>query len=256
MRRLLHQAQQRRSIRSYSARPEHSASHLARVASAKEIAMAELPDTPARDPASLDIVFPPSVREAQERRGSRSYDRHQALGGMRSTIDRDLAAFLADRDSAYLATASAEGQPYIQHRGGPKGFLRVLDERTIGFADYGGNKQYITAGNLAENERAYLFLMDYATRRRVKIWGRAHIVEDDPVLLAQLFPEGYAARPERVVLFRVAAWDINCPQHIPQKFDAADVAEAIARLQARIAELEAENARLRVGGEADALPLS
>jgi predicted pyridoxine 5'-phosphate oxidase superfamily flavin-nucleotide-binding protein len=218
--------------------------------------MAELPETPARDPASLDLVFPPAVRQAQDRRGSRAYARHQAGGGMRSTIDRDLAAFVAERDSAYLATASAAGQPYIQHRGGPRGFLRVLDERTIGFADYGGNKQYITAGNLAENDRAYLFLMDYATRRRVKIWGRARVVEDDPELLARLFPAGYAARPERVVLFRVEAWDTNCPQHIPQKFDAADVAEVVARLQGRIAELEAANARLRAGGEATALPLS
>ena len=150
-----------------------------------------------------------------------------------------------ERDSAYLATANSAGQPYVQHRGGPKGFIRVLDDNTLGFADFVGNRQYITTGNLAENDRAFLFLMDYAHRQRIKIWGRARVVENDAELLAKLMPEGYDARPQQAILFTIEAWDVNCPQHIPQKFDAADVAAAVAKLERRVSELEAENARLR-----------
>ncbi|MFN5523099.1 pyridoxamine 5'-phosphate oxidase family protein, partial [Bradyrhizobium sp.] len=157
----------------------------------------------------------------------------------------DLADRLAEATSFYLATASADGQPYIQHRGGPKGFLKVLDSRTLAFADFSGNRQYITQGNLSENPRAYIFLMDYAHRRRVKIWGTARVVEDDAALTESLMPGGYRARPEQVILFTIEAWDTNCPQHIPQKFDAADVAEAIVVRDTRIAELEAELARLK-----------
>ena len=151
----------------------------------------------------------------------------------------DLAAFLSTQTSAFLATANAEGQPYIQHRGGPPGFLMPLDARTIGFADYRGNRQYITLGNIAENTKAHLFLIDYAQRRRIKIWGNLRAVEDDPELVARLMPDGYPAKPERVLLFEVGAWDVNCPQHIPQRFEAADVAEALAVRDRRIAELEA-----------------
>jgi len=133
----------------------------------------------------------------------------------------------------------------VQHRGGPRGFIRVLDDKTLAFADYLGNRQYITTGNLAENDRAFLFLMDYAQRRRVKIWGHARVVENDPELLARLMPKGYAARPEQAIVFTIEAWDVNCPQHIPQKFDAAEVSAAIEKLEHRIAELETENARLR-----------
>ncbi len=182
----------------------------------------------------------------QERRGSRKlYRRIEERGSWQTTVTPDLAAFLGERNSAYLATANAAGQPYVQHRGGPKGFIRVVDEKTLGFADFVGNRQYITTGNLAENDRAFLFLMDYAERRRLKIWGRARVVEDDPELLARLMPEGYDARPQQAILFTIEAWDVNCPQHIPQKFDAADVALAVEKLEHRIAELEAENARLR-----------
>jgi predicted pyridoxine 5'-phosphate oxidase superfamily flavin-nucleotide-binding protein len=196
-------------------------------------------------PAS-DVAFTPAVKAVQERKGSRAhYRRMEDKGGWRTALSPDLLAFLAERDSAYLATANAAGQPYIQHRGGPKGFIRALDEHTLGFADFAGNRQYITSGNLAENDQAYLFLMDYAHRRRVKIWGRARVVENDPELLARLMPEGYKARPEQAILFTVEAWDTNCPQHIPQKIDAADVTAALDRMQTRIAELEAENARLR-----------
>jgi hypothetical protein len=165
--------------------------------------------------------------------------------GWRTTVTEDLAAFIAERDSLYLATANAAGQPYIQHRGGPKGFLKVIDENTLGFADFRGNRQYITTGNLAENDKAYLFLMDYTHRRRVKIWGRARVVEDDPALLQSLAVPGYEGKPEQAILFTIEAWDTNCPQHIPQMFAAADVAAAIERLQGRIAELEAEVAKLR-----------
>jgi hypothetical protein len=143
----------------------------------------------------------------------------------------------------FLATATADGQPYIQHRGGPKGFIRILDNNTLAFADYSGNRQYITQGNLSENPKAHIFLMDYAYRRRVKIWGEARVVDDDPALLQSLMPRGYKARPEQVILFRISAWDTNCPQHIPQKFDAADVAAALASRDARIAELEAKLAQ-------------
>src|SRR3954462_9244676 len=160
-------------------------------------------------------------------------------GGPKST------SFLEAQDSMFLATASADGQPYVQHRGGPKGFIKTLDKNTLAFADYGGNRQYITQGNLSENPKAQIFLMDYAHRRRVKIWGEARVVDDDPALLKSLMPQGYKARPEQVILFKISAWDTNCPQHIPQKFDAADVAAALASRDARIAELEAELAALK-----------
>ena len=195
---------------------------------------------------SSDVAFTPAVKAVQTRKGSReAYADVETRGGWRTGIDENLAGFLAQANSLYFATASAEGQPYIQHRGGPKGFIRVLDENTLAFADYGGNRQYITQGNLSENPKAYIFVMNYAHRRRVKIWGNARVVDDDPALLQSLMPQGYKARPEQVILFRVAAWDTNCPQHIPQKFDAADVAAALASRDARIAGLEAELAALR-----------
>jgi predicted pyridoxine 5'-phosphate oxidase superfamily flavin-nucleotide-binding protein len=205
----------------------------------------------ADDPAhpSSDVAFTPAVKAVQTKRGSREgYAKMEARGGFRTAVTPDLAAYLAEARSFYLATASADGQPYVQHRGGPPGFLRVVDERTLGFADFKGNRQYITTGNLAENPRAYLFVMDYAQRRRVKLWGRARVVEDDPALLARLWPEGYTARPEQIVLFEVEAWDTNCPQHIPQMFHADDVGRTIVGLQTRIEELEAEVAALKAAG--------
>ena len=198
---------------------------------------------------SSDVAFTPAVKAIQARKGSREgYARVEDNGGWRTEIDDKLAGFLADTDSFYLATATADGQPYIQHRGGPKGFIKVLDKTTIAFADYAGNRQYLTQGNLSENPKAHIFIMDYAHRRRVKIWGEARVVEDDPALTQALMPKGYRARPEQVILFKIAAWDTNCPQHIPQKFDAADVAAALAQRDARVAELEAELAKLK--GEA------
>ena len=195
---------------------------------------------------SSDIAFTPAVKAVQTRRRSRAaYAELEARGGFRTEIDETLVAFLAQVDTAYLATANAAGQPYAQHRGGPRGFIRPLDAHTLAFADYAGNRQYVTTGNLAENDKTFLFLMDYAHRRRIKLWGRARVVDDDAELLARLMPRGYRARPEQAILFTVAAWDVNCPQHIPQKLDAADVAEAVARLQARIDALERENADLK-----------
>jgi predicted pyridoxine 5'-phosphate oxidase superfamily flavin-nucleotide-binding protein len=195
---------------------------------------------------SSDVAFTPAVKSIQTRKGSReAYAHVEENGGWRTEIDERLASQLADTNSFYLATATADGQPYIQHRGGPKGFIKVLDKNTIAFADFGGNRQYLTQGNLSENPKAHIFVMDYAHRRRVKIWGEARVVEDDPALTRSLMPKGYKARPEQVILFRIAAWDTNCPQHIPQKFDAADVAAALAERDARIAELEAELATLK-----------
>lgn len=195
---------------------------------------------------SSDVAFTPAVKAIQVRKGSRAtYARVEQNGGWRTGIDQQLTEFLAAQDSMFLATASRDGQPYIQHRGGPKGFIRILDSNTLAFADYSGNRQYITQGNLSENPKANIFLMDYTLRRRVKIWGEARVIDDDPALLASLMPQGYKARPEQVILFRISAWDTNCPQHIPQKFDAADVAAALGSRNARIAELEAELAALR-----------
>jgi uncharacterized protein len=195
---------------------------------------------------SSDIAFTPTVKAIQARKGSReAYAHVEQNGGWRTEIDDRLASFLAETNSFYLATASKDGQPYIQHRGGPKGFVKILDKHTIAFADYSGNRQYITQGNLAENSKAYIFVMDYAHRRRVKLWGEARVVEDDPALLQSLMPKGYRARPEQVIIFKIAAWDTNCPQHIPQKFDAADVAAALAQRDAHTTELEAELAKLK-----------
>jgi len=199
---------------------------------------------------SSDIAFSPSVKAVQERRGSRAgYAKMEEKGGFAVEIDDALSAFIAEQRSFYLATASANGQPYIQHRGGPMGFLRVLDDRTLGFVDFAGNRQYISTGNLADNPKAMIFLMDYANRRRVKIWGTARVVENDPELVAKLFPGAYRARGEAAVIFTVEAWDVNCPQHIPQMVFAEDVAEAIAERDRRIGALEAENKRLKAAVE-------
>ncbi|MCH8172208.1 MAG: pyridoxamine 5'-phosphate oxidase family protein [Proteobacteria bacterium] len=188
-----------------------------------------------------DVLFSPAVKAWQEKKGSRAaYARMEERGGFRNTVDDYLAAFIAMRNSFYLATASADGQPYIQHRGGKKGFLKVLDDKTLAFADFKGNKQYISAGNLSDNPKAYIFLMDYANQRRIKIWGEAKVVENDPALLKKLVDQDYPGIPERAIVFTISAWDINCPQHIPKKFDEAEIEDILKPLQDRIAELEAE----------------
>ncbi len=192
-----------------------------------------------------DIAFTPIVKAIQARKGSRAaYVRMEEGQGWNTTITPELSAFIAAQSSVFLGTANAEGQPYIQHRGGPPGFLRVLDERTIAFADLRGNRQFITQGNLAENPKAHLFLIDYANRQRVKLWGEARMIEDDAALLADLMPKDGKSRGEQVLEFRVLAWDANCPKYIPQRFDAADFAGEIEQRDRRIAELESEIARL------------
>lgn len=198
---------------------------------------------------SSDVAFTPTVKDIQTRKGSRrAYANQEQAGGWRTEITLDLKAFIEEQTSVFLATANAEGQPYIQHRGGPAGFLKVIDTQTLGFVDYVGNRQFITTGNLVDNPKAYLFLIDYANRRRIKIWGTAIVVEGEDRLIAELMPAGYKARAEQVILFKVSAWDANCPQHIPQRFEAADVAAALAARDARIAVLEAEVAKLNAGG--------
>ena len=188
-----------------------------------------------------DVAFSPAVKAVQTRLGSRAtYARQEEEGSWSSTITPDLARFIQAQTSFFLATASADGQPYIQHRGGPPGFLRVLDEQTLAFADFRGNRQYISVGNLSQNPKAQLFLMDYARRRRIKIWGEARVVEDQPELLASLLVEGYKARAERAIVFRISAWDANCPQHIPQLIPAQEVQSLLQGRDARIAELEAQ----------------
>lgn len=189
-----------------------------------------------------DIAFTPAVKAVQQRKGSRaSYARMERGRGWRTTVTPDLAEFLADLDMFYLGTATADGQPYIQYRGGPPGFLKPIDERTLGFADFGGNRQFITLGNLSENPKAFLFLMDYANSRRVKVWGTARVVEGDAALEERLRDPQYPGEVERVVLFTIEAWDVNCPQHIHRRLSERQ-AEG---LQARVLELEAELERLR-----------
>jgi uncharacterized protein len=195
---------------------------------------------------SSDVAFSPSVKAVQARKGSRAlYARVEAGGSWEQTLTPEISAFIAAQTSLFLATASADGQPYIQHRGGPPGFLHVLDEHRLGFVDFAGNRQYITSGNLLENPKVCLFLIDYAHKQRVKIWGEARVVEGDAELTASLMPKDYKAKAEQVILIDVSAWDVNCPQHIPQKIDAKDVEAALEPLRARIAWLEAENLRLK-----------
>ncbi len=190
-------------------------------------------------------VFTPAVQKAQAERGPAKAYARRIEEGFPNTITPELAKFIAEQDTAYFATATADGAPYIQHRGGPKGFIKVIDETTLGFADYRGNRQYITLANLSENDRAFLFLLDPARQQRIKLWGRARVIEDDAALVAKLFDDDYKARPERAVLFTVEAWDVNCSSHIVARYTEAELEEFFTAVRARIAELEAENARLR-----------
>jgi predicted pyridoxine 5'-phosphate oxidase superfamily flavin-nucleotide-binding protein len=192
-----------------------------------------------------NLVFTPTVQKAQAERSSAKAYAQRVVDGFPDTVTPELASFIAEQDTAFLATANAQGAPYIQHRGGPKGFIKVIDERTLGFADYKGNRQYITLANLSENDHAYLFLLDPARRQRIKLWGRARVVENDPALVERLFDNGYKARPEHAILFTIEAWDVNCSSHIVTRFTEAEIGEALTKVQAKIAELEAENARLR-----------
>jgi predicted pyridoxine 5'-phosphate oxidase superfamily flavin-nucleotide-binding protein len=198
---------------------------------------------------SSDIAFTPAVKAAQSAKGSRNnYSRMDLGGSWETTVTPSLKAFLADLDMFYLGTANAEGQPYIQYRGGSPGFLKVLDEKTLAFADFGGNRQYITVGNLSENPKAFLFLMDYAHSRRIKLWGTARVVENDASLLEQLRDSFYPGKVERAILFEIEAWDVNCPQHIHKRFSQAQIAPVIEQLQQRIQDLEAQLAAYNTPG--------
>jgi uncharacterized protein len=190
-------------------------------------------------------VFTPAAQKAQAERGSAKHYERRVAEGFPDTVTPELAQFIAEQDTVFLATATPDGAPYIQHRGGPKGFIKVIDEHTLGFADYRGNRQYITLANLSENDRAFLFLLDPARKQRIKLWGRARVVENDTALIEKLFDKGYNAKPERVILFTIEAWDVNCSQHIVTRFTEAELEQAFAAVQTKIAELEAENARLR-----------
>jgi predicted pyridoxine 5'-phosphate oxidase superfamily flavin-nucleotide-binding protein len=193
-----------------------------------------------------DIAFTPAVKSIQEQKGSRkNYSRMERTDGWQATVTSELVEFLADLDMFYLGTANAAGQPYIQYRGGPPGFLKMLDDHTLGFADFGGNRQYVTLGNLSENPQAFLFLMDYVNGRRVKVWGSARVVEGDAALEARLRDRSYPGKVERAILFTVEAWDVNCSQHIHQRFSQRQIAPVIEKLQDRIAELESEAKHLR-----------
>ena len=206
-----------------------------------------MPDLQPPKRPSSDVVFSDSVKSVQEELGSRAMmAEREAKGGFHETITPELAEFIGTITTCYLASASAAGQPSVQHRGGPPGFLQVLDEHTVGFADFVGNRQYVTLGNLRENPRVALILMDYESRRRVKIWGEARAVGDDTELLARLFPAGYRALAKQAILITVAAWDINCSQHIPEMFHAARVAATIMQLQSKIGLLEREIDELKL----------
>jgi hypothetical protein len=194
---------------------------------------------------NASLVFTPAAQAAQAERGSAKTYASRLAEGFPDTVTPELASFIAEQDTVFLATANAQGAPYIQHRGGPKGFIKVIDGKTLGFADYRGNRQYITLANLSENDRAYLFLLDPARKQRIKLWGSARVVENDPALVERLFDQGYKAKPERAILFTIDAWDVNCSQHIVTRFTEADIAEAMTQVQTKIAELEAENASLR-----------
>lgn len=186
-----------------------------------------------------EIAFTPEVRAAQEKRGSRdSYEKYIANGPASDTITPKIEEFIAQLDGFYLGTVSSNGYPYIQFRGGSPGFLKVLDEKTLGFADFSGNVQYITVGNLSGNDKAFLFLMDYRHRKRLKIWGRAEYVEGDIALIERLKIPDYSAQVERAIIFHVEAISENCPQHISIRYSVSEVQEMIAPLQARIAQLE------------------
>ena len=189
-----------------------------------------------------EIVFTPAVREAQQQRGSREmYARMDGPNAFPTEISEQLAAFIATRDSFYLGTASRDGQPYIQHRGGPKGFLKVLDANTLAFGDVAGNSQFISVGNLSENRSAFIFLMDYPNRRRIKIWGSATVVENDPDLLQQLTVN---ETPERVIVFHVSTWNANCPKNIEPRWTAEELDQRMNELTSQIKQLKRQNREL------------
>ncbi|MBN9085584.1 MAG: pyridoxamine 5'-phosphate oxidase family protein [Reyranella sp.] len=191
-----------------------------------------------------DVLFSPAVKAEQERLGSRPMFEGR---DWKTEITDDLRQFLDAIDTFFFATASADGRPYIQHRGGPPGFLKTIGTHTLAFADFAGNRQYISLGHLKENDRAHIFILHFATQQRVKLWGRARVVEHDPELMERLVDPAYKARPQRAIVFTLEAWDVNCNQHIIARYSEAEMAPAVNKLIARIRELEEEVARLKAG---------
>lgn len=189
-----------------------------------------------------DVMFSPAVKVEQTRLGSREAFEDR---DWQTEITDDLRQFLAAIDTFFLATASADGRPYIQHRGGPAGFLKPIGSHMLAFADFAGNRQYITLGHLKENDRAHIFVLHYATQQRLKLWGRARVIEDDAELMERLVDPSYKAKPQRAIAFRIEAWDINCRQHIVARYTEAEIAPAVNQLTQRIKEREEEVARLK-----------
>ena len=189
-----------------------------------------------------DVMFSPAVKAEQTRLGSREAFEDR---DWQTEITDDLRQFLAAIDTFFLATASADGRPYIQHRGGPAGFLKPIGSHMLAFADFAGNRQYITLGHLKENDRAHIFILHYATQQRLKLWGRARVIEDDAELMERLVDPSYKVRPQRAIAFRIEAWDSNCRQHIVARYTEAEIAPAVNQLTQRIKELEEEVARLK-----------
>ena len=189
-----------------------------------------------------DVMFSPSVKAEQARLGSRAMFEGREW---KTEITNDLRQFLGVIDTFFFATASADGRPYIQHRGGPPGFLKTIGSHTLAFADFAGNRQYITLGHLRENDRAHIFIPHFSTQQRLKLWGRARVVEGDIALMERLVDPAYKARPERAIVFDLEAWDVNCRQHITARYSEAEMAPAVNKLVARIKELEEEVARLK-----------
>lgn len=189
-----------------------------------------------------DVLFSPAVKAEQARLGSRtSFESRE----WQTEVTDNLRQFLDAIDTFFLATASADGRPYVQHRGGPAGFLKPIGPTTLAFADFAGNRQYITLGHLKENDRAHIFIPHFATQQRLKLWGRARAVEGDIALMERLVDPAYTARPQRAIVFEIEAWDINCRQHITARYSEAEMAPAVNKLVARIKELEDEVARLK-----------
>ena len=195
-----------------------------------------------------ELMFTPKVRQMQTAHGSRSaYARlSEGSGSVPDPLTIQEAGFIAERDSFYMATVSETGWPYVQHRGGPTGFLKVIDEHTIGFADYRGNRQYVSVGNLGNDDRVSLFLMDYPNRQRLKLIGHARMVDaaTEPEITAKLH-DGYAAKVERGIVIKVEGYDWNCPQHITPRYTVPEIEAMLQPVQKKIKALENENAELR-----------
>lgn len=192
-----------------------------------------------------EVAFSPTVREVQTRKGSRDrYAKVDESGSWTGSLNPQMIDFISKQRSFFISSVSADGQPYIQHRGGPPGFLKALNHNTLAFADFRGNQQFITQGNLEDNSKSFIFLMDYETRQRLKLWGNARVIEDDKTLVSSLMPDDYEAQSEQAIIFEISLWNMNCRQHIPQRYEAADVTAALETQDQRIAELEAELASL------------